>query len=429
MVVIEGQRPQELLWEYTQTVCTFLPVGGEEQFHPPRPKHMILSFEKRWPYSLNHAVPITDCYINIEVHRVWKIVEGDVKGVFPPPDTYAPKMRRHLLIGTSGVGNSMAAGSYLLYQLLHYDATKLHVVVYCFGRDFAYLFDKRARTVTEYGGESNIGRAMVNLARSGMKGCIIIDMARHFQEPSNDVVPSHEWGIIMLSSPNENNFQAWANQAGAIEIIMNCPDESDVKAMCAWETRNTTEEEQAEYWRRMHMHMDDVGPIPRCIFNDNKYKNRVRDANNIVAAIEASDAVHYGMIGGMGMWPSNDASHKLVKAVRLITQGDVEEFVNMPACFSIESELIAKLLEVDEKNDIFFRLSKNYKVLFQELLGQHTLHTFLSRVFVENIMPGLNELPPPGCRRRQRCVLQSNPEKHPSRPVGLMPLGYNPPMF
>ncbi|RNE97186.1 retrotransposon hot spot (RHS) protein [Trypanosoma rangeli] len=102
----------------------------------------------------------------------------------------------------------MAAGSYLLYQLLHYDATKLHLVVYCFGRDFAYLFDKRTRTVTIYEGENNIGDAMVNLARSGMKGCIIIDMARHFQEPSNNVVPSPEWGMIMLSSPHEDNLKA-----------------------------------------------------------------------------------------------------------------------------------------------------------------------------------------------------------------------------
>ncbi|RNE96982.1 retrotransposon hot spot (RHS) protein [Trypanosoma rangeli] len=107
----------------------------------------------------------------------------------------------------------MAADSYLLHQLLHYDATKLHVVVYCFGRDFAYLFDKRTRTVTIYAGENNIGRAMINLAGSGMKGYIIIDMARQLQEPSNDVVPSHEWGIIMLSSPNEDNFKSMGEAA------------------------------------------------------------------------------------------------------------------------------------------------------------------------------------------------------------------------
>ncbi|RNE95141.1 retrotransposon hot spot (RHS) protein [Trypanosoma rangeli] len=276
----------------------------------------------------------------------------------------------------------MVAGSYLLYQLLRYDGTKLHVVVYCFGRGFAYLFDKRTRTVTIYEGGCNIGRAMINLAGSGMKGYIIIDMARQLQEPSNNVVSSDEWGIIMLSSPNEDNLKAWREQAGAIKIIMNCPDENDVKAMCAWETRNTTEEEQVEYWRRMHMHMHDVGPIPRCIFNDNNYKDRVEEIKDILEGIDASNAVHYGMIGGMGMWPSNDASHKLVKVLRLITQGDVEAFVNLPVCFSIESKLIGRLLEVDEENGIIYRLLKYRRVLLPELLERCTLHAFLSRGFV-----------------------------------------------
>ncbi|RNE95451.1 retrotransposon hot spot (RHS) protein [Trypanosoma rangeli] len=429
MVMIEGQRPQELLWEYTQTVRTFFSVGGDEQFFPPRPRLMILSSEQRWPYSLEHAVPITDCYINIEVHRVWKIVGGDLKGVFLPPERGPPCMRRRLLIGTPRVGKSMAADSYLLYQLLHHDATKLHVVVFCFGRDFAYLFDRRARTVTEYEGGCNIGRAMINLARSGMKGYIIIDMARHFNEPSNDFVPSPEWGIIMLSSPNEDNFKQWAEQAGAIKIIMNCPDKNDVKAMCAWETPNTTEEEQAEYWRRMHMRMDDVGPISRCIFNDDNYKDRVEEIKDILAGIDASNAVHYGMIGGMGMRPSNDAPHKLVKVVRAIRQRGLEAFVNMPVCFSIGSKLIGRLLEVDEENGIIFRLCKHCEVLIPELLEQHTLHAFLRRGFVENIMPGLNGLPPPGRRRRQRCMLQSNPEKHPSISVALITLGHTPLML
>ncbi|RNE96228.1 retrotransposon hot spot (RHS) protein [Trypanosoma rangeli] len=227
-------------------------------------------------------------------------------------------MRRRLLIGTPRIGKSMAAGSYLLYQLLHYDATNLHVVVYCFGKGFAYLFDRRTRTVTIYEGGCNIRGVMVNLAGSGMKGYIIIDMARQLQEPSNDVVPSDEWGIIMLSSPNEDNFKQWAEQADAIKIIMNCPDENDVKAMCTWETRDTTEEEQAGYWRRTHMRMDDVGPIPRCIFQFNEYETRVRDANNVLAGIDASNAVHYGMIGGMGMRPSNDAPYIVEKKVILL---------------------------------------------------------------------------------------------------------------
>ncbi|RNE95792.1 retrotransposon hot spot (RHS) protein [Trypanosoma rangeli] len=179
----------------------------------------------------------------------------------------------------------------------------------------------------------------------------------------------------------------------------------------------------------MHMHMHDVGPIPRCIFQFNEYKDGVEEIKDILAGIDASNAVHYGMIGGVEEWPSNDASHKLVKVVRSITQKNVEAFVNMPACFSIESKLIGRLLEVDEENGIIFRLLKYRRVLFPELLGRCTLHAFLRRDFVENIMPGLNELPPPGRRRRQRCVLQSNPEKHPSRPVALITLDHTAPML
>ncbi|ESL09393.1 hypothetical protein TRSC58_02884 [Trypanosoma rangeli SC58] len=87
---------------------------------------------------------------------------------------------------------------------------------------------------------------------------------------------------------------------------------------------------------------------------------------------------------------------------------------------------MGKLLEVDEKSDIIFRLLTYRKVLLPEILERYTLHAFLSRFFVEGIMQGLNELPPPGRRRQQTCVLQSNPEKHPRRPVGLIALEHNP---
>ncbi|ESL05911.1 retrotransposon hot spot (RHS) protein [Trypanosoma rangeli SC58] len=335
MEVREGQRPQEL-WEYTKAVRTFLPVGGEGQFRPPRPRLVILSSEKLWPYSLDDNELIADCYINIEVHRVWKIVEGDLEGVFPPPSRCAPNMRRRLLVGTPGMGKSMAVGSYLLYQLLHYDAEKLHVVVYCFGKDFAYLFDEKARTVTEYRGESNISDVMINLARGGLKGYIIIDMARFFHEPPTNFVPSPEWGITMLSSPNENNFKSWKKHAGAVNIIINCPDENDVKAMCAWETRNTTEEEQVEYWKGMQKRMNDVGPIPRCIFDDDQYGDRVEDAKDVLAGINASNAKHYRMIKYLEEWPSNDAPHKLVKAVRVI-EHDVEDLLTCRSVFPLET--------------------------------------------------------------------------------------------
>ncbi|RNE96086.1 retrotransposon hot spot (RHS) protein, partial [Trypanosoma rangeli] len=181
---------------------------------------------------------------------------------------------------------------------------------------------------------------------------------------------------------HEDNLKAWKKHVGTMKVIMNCPDENNVKAMCTWETRNKTEEEQVEYWRRMYMRMHDVGPIPRCIFNDNKYKNRVEEIDNVLAGIDASNATQYDMIGGKEMWPSNDAPHKLVKVVRVKTQRGLEAFVNLPVCFSIESKLIAKLLEVDGKNNIIYRLLKCRKELLADASERYAPNAPLSRVFM-----------------------------------------------
>ncbi|RNF01532.1 putative retrotransposon hot spot (RHS) protein, partial [Trypanosoma conorhini] len=61
-----------------------------------------------------------------------------------------PEVGRRLLIGTPGIGKSMTAGSYLLYQLLHHDAAKLQVVVYCFGRGIAFLLGKSPKAMSRF---------------------------------------------------------------------------------------------------------------------------------------------------------------------------------------------------------------------------------------------------------------------------------------
>ncbi|RNC41770.1 retrotransposon hot spot (RHS) protein [Trypanosoma cruzi] len=77
--------------------------------------------------------PIFDCHVNCEVERVWQIVKGDVTELFNsrPEEHFKPHPR--VMIGTPGIGKSMNAGSYLIYQLLHYDAEQLQVVFYCLG--------------------------------------------------------------------------------------------------------------------------------------------------------------------------------------------------------------------------------------------------------------------------------------------------------
>ncbi|PWU92859.1 putative retrotransposon hot spot protein (RHS,) [Trypanosoma cruzi] len=111
-----------------------------------------------------------DLCVNWEVERVWQIVERDLTEWFSNFHltlNSSPLLR--VLIGTPGIGKSMNAGSYLLYQLLHYDAEKLQVVAYCFGETM-YVFDKTTKTVTIYMGDITSKNVLRGFRQRGMKG-------------------------------------------------------------------------------------------------------------------------------------------------------------------------------------------------------------------------------------------------------------------
>ncbi|KEG06940.1 retrotransposon hot spot (RHS) protein, partial [Trypanosoma grayi] len=81
-----------------------------------------------------------DCYVTREVDRVWKIIENDIEN-WLVQNAGRVRATLRLLIGTPGIGKSMGAGSYLLYQLLHYNKERLLFVAYVI-KDFVYIFDK-----------------------------------------------------------------------------------------------------------------------------------------------------------------------------------------------------------------------------------------------------------------------------------------------
>ncbi|RNC35450.1 putative retrotransposon hot spot (RHS) protein, partial [Trypanosoma cruzi] len=68
-----------------------------------------------------------------------------------------------------GIGNSMAAGSYLLYQLLHYDAEKIQLVFHCFDGRGEYVSDKTTQTVREYAGGKASKEFLYDLWNCGIK--------------------------------------------------------------------------------------------------------------------------------------------------------------------------------------------------------------------------------------------------------------------
>ncbi|EKF28774.1 retrotransposon hot spot (RHS) protein, putative [Trypanosoma cruzi marinkellei] len=150
MEVKEGKPEQS--WTYKAFGDTIEKDDGVQQSGAAPPSLMVLTSDKGWPYTLmkSKGEIISDCYVNSEVERVWQIVSSDLTEWFSNFDlSLNPSPARCLLNGTPGIGKSMAAGSYILYQLLHYDMDKIQVVVLCFG-DTAYVFDKTAQTVTIY---------------------------------------------------------------------------------------------------------------------------------------------------------------------------------------------------------------------------------------------------------------------------------------
>ncbi|PWV01238.1 putative retrotransposon hot spot (RHS) protein [Trypanosoma cruzi] len=149
MGVREGEPPQS--WTYRKVGRTIEKDDGAQQSGAARLKLMVLASDEGWPYSWNRkgAESARDCYVNCEVERVWQIVKGDLTEFFGSHGGTEFTPERRVLIGTPGIGKSMGAGSYLLYQLLHCDVEQLQVVVY-FIADRKFLFDKTSRTVSTY---------------------------------------------------------------------------------------------------------------------------------------------------------------------------------------------------------------------------------------------------------------------------------------
>ncbi|RNE97987.1 retrotransposon hot spot (RHS) protein [Trypanosoma conorhini] len=195
----------------------------------------------------------------------------------------------------------MNVGSYLLHQLLHCDAAKPGAVVHCFGGELAYVFDKTTQTVTEHAGAMNIIAATGDLARRGVKGYVIYDAAEEGAPPSSELRPA-AWGMAVVAPSNESGFSAWAGTVSARRIIMNCPDENDVKAMCAWRTRDRPAQEQAEYWETAKARMHFAGPRPRDIFSEGDWKERTAAVDGAVRVTDAPVAEDACAREGEKLW-------------------------------------------------------------------------------------------------------------------------------
>ncbi|KAF5216323.1 Retrotransposon hot spot protein [Trypanosoma cruzi] len=341
MYVREGKPPQS--WTYTAVGNTLEKDDSLEQSGEAPPVLMVLTSDKGWPYTWNRkGVESTrDCHVNCEVERVWQIVKGDLTAWSSSHGEADFRPERRVLVGTPGIGKSMAAGSYLLYQLLHCDVRKLQMVVYCIA-DRKFLFDKTSRTVSTYMGDSSNESFVRSLSDRGMKGYIIYDVAEPDDEPSSDL-PPRGWGMVLVSPPLEGNYKEWVKRSGATTIVMNCPGESDVKAMCVWMRRHQPVREQAEYWHVVKGQMDEVGPIPRYVFDERKYYNWVQRCHKTVDEATSSVILQYSGLGCAGSWDRMKVFYWLARVVRVRSENSgYEFFFNLPVSAYLGNKTLFK---------------------------------------------------------------------------------------
>ncbi|EAN91926.1 retrotransposon hot spot (RHS) protein, putative [Trypanosoma cruzi] len=419
MEVREGKPPQS--WTYKKVGYTLEKDDGVQQSGAERLKLMVLTSDKEWPYSWEREVSefIHDCYLNCEVERVWQIVKRDLTKWFSTRGKIKPSPDPRVLIGTPGIGKSMNAGSYLLYQLLQYDAEKLQMVAY-FIADRTFLFDKTAKTVSLYTSEASILSILDSFSWRGVKGYIIYDVAMRGHEPSASL-PCEEWGMIVVTSPNTNNYESWAKQMGAERILINCPDESDVRAMCVWKEHNgQLEEEEAEeeteeeaeeqaeeeedYWKKVKDRMDKVGPILRFIFNEKKCEARFIACEDAVEAITPSMLQYYAGIGSGKSCNGNHVSHKLVKVVR-VRKDNIESPLNILISPYFERKTLSMVESELKQTDFFFLLLSIWDYVLPHFFEKYAVSAFLNEDFLRATRLKIEELKLPGRGESHSCAL------------------------
>ncbi|PWU85148.1 putative retrotransposon hot spot protein (RHS,) [Trypanosoma cruzi] len=336
--VREGEPPQS--WTYRAVGDSLEKDDDVEQSGAPRLRLMVLTSDKAWPYSWKwkENKSTRDCYVNCEVERVWQIVSGDLTEWFSSHGRTDFMPHPRLLIGTPGIGKSMAAGSYLLYQLLQYDVEKLPMVAYSFGGNTTYVFDNTIKTVTRYLGRGAFEDFLYDLRHLKMKGYVIYDVTEKGM-PASCFAFFDEWGMIVVSSPKVSNYDNWEKHVRAERIIMNCPDEMDVKAMCAWMKRDETAGKKAECWKMVKERMEKVGPIPRHIFDANEFIAHSAAIEDALDGIKSRDGERHFTHGGVKLWYSENASQKLVRVVRARGEVGTEVFLNAPISVCLERRI------------------------------------------------------------------------------------------
>ncbi|ESS56900.1 retrotransposon hot spot (RHS) protein [Trypanosoma cruzi Dm28c] len=419
MEVREGEPPQP--WTYREVGNTFEKDDTVRKSGVLHCRLMVLTSDKGWPYSWNRkGVESTrDCYVNCEVEQVWAFVKGDLTELLSIPRWTYIKPGRHVLIGTPGIGKSMAAGSYLLYQLLHYDAEQLPMVAYFIGSQ-SFLFDKITKTVSLYMDDPRIDDVVNIFSLRGVKGYIIYDVALASRQPPAGL-PCRGWGMIVVTPPNKNEYERWTKKMDAIEIVIDCPEENDVRAMCIWMKRNRPLQEQAEYWKEVSGRMNNVGPILRFIFGKQAYDDRIKACQQAVDGSTASELERNLGIGCCYSPIDSELSRKLVRVARVQRGYNFGSPLNVLISPHFEREILSRLENEMKQSDFIFFVLRFWDYAPPYIIEKYAVSAFLNEDILRAIRLKIRELRPPGRREPHSCALKEHSVKSFTRKEVLPP--------
>ncbi|ORC83397.1 retrotransposon hot spot (RHS) protein, partial [Trypanosoma theileri] len=408
MQVKEGHPPQ--LWTDDEVMKGSAEDDNDyEKPEDGRLELMVFTSEKGWSYTEFSMNKSCDIYVNKEVMRVWYKILENLDKYFGNNVDAIKELTPYVLIGTPGIGKSFAAGSFLLYQLLHYNAKKLPVVA-CFIRGGAYLFEKKndGGKVTWYEGEEKAVSVVGNFFKRGeenkeKRGYIIYDVDEKSRGPPTRLPPSG-WGMIVISSPNEEQYKGWRKQKGAYRIVMNCPTVREIKAICAWEKRNQSKELK-NHWKEIKERINNIGPLPRHIFDDGMYRDRCNEVKDTLDLINESNITEYkNILRGIGEWKDKSPSHKLVKIYRVVINcRDVPR--NKPITVALGDQIVARVI-VFLKSPVLNMVFTDKGVIIAEGFQRYGVNAFTDKNFVTALSEVLQIIQPPKGRVSQQSVLQ-----------------------
>ncbi|AAQ15520.1 retrotransposon hot spot (RHS) protein, putative [Trypanosoma brucei brucei TREU927] len=335
----------------------------------PLPRHgnleiAVLTSQMGWPYNRFRTprraiqegeekpkvhVFDRDVYIRREVMRVWYLVKQRLDLWLGPELVEEPFPC--VLVGTPGIGKSFGVGSFLLQRLLHYDSERLRNIAY-FVKGEAYIFfratNDHPRKVVFYEKEVDGLDAVKALVEEEGLGYIIYDFWKDRHQPIPADLPG-AWPVIVLTSPDPNNYKDWKEPRGCEFLCINCYEEVELKAAVAWRRLSKLEESKIteahiinleNEWQKTLGWIKKVGPLARQVLEGEKrYKGRVREINEALAEISRGDDSHYmKVLNSRVQWRQDGTTYMLAKLVRVVTENG-EECRNRAVSIDIEQKL------------------------------------------------------------------------------------------